>query len=281
MLGWLGLGSIKMTKKKYKIDRTSLLTSYSRGTRILSWFVSPFYVVFFFLICILFHPLLVVANQFGHRAFKTVFDLFNKTLLLNFKVVGAKLSVKFSSPLPPAPFILVMNHQSMFDIPILVASLSGYEPMFISKIELGKGIPTISFSLRNMGGSVLIDRKDPPSAIPAIEQYGRNALAKGYVATIFPEGTRARDGQLKSFKLSGLLALMRTMPDAPIVPAVVDGLWELVRYNLWPAPFGLKLKLSVLSPITQRSTTPEETVAAIEAAIRAQLAELRTQHPSH
>jgi 1-acyl-sn-glycerol-3-phosphate acyltransferase len=265
-----------MTKPKIKIDRSSFAREYSLARRIISWIISPFYIVFFFLICFLFHPLLVIAHSLGHKAFKYVFDLFNLALTYNFRLMGTKISVKFLSPLPKAPFILVANHQSMYDIPVLVRTLRGYEPMFISKVELGKGIPTISFCLRNMGGSVLIDRKDPPSAIPAIEAYGRNALANGYVATIFPEGTRAREGTMKPFKMSGLLALMRTMPGVPIVPVVVDGSWELVRYNLWPAPFGVKFSLTILPAVDPTGKTPEDVVRDVEAAIRAGLNIQRT-----
>ena len=66
------------------------------------------------------------------------------------------------------PIIFVSNHQSMYDIIAMIWYLRRFHCKFVSKKELGKGIPSISFNLRH-GGSVLIDRKDPKQAIPAIK----------------------------------------------------------------------------------------------------------------
>ena len=261
-----------MAKQRIKTDRSSFPKEYPLRRRLLSWAISPIYFVNFFLILILFHPLLVIARLFGHRSMKFVFDRLQSALISNFCLVGAKISIKFLAPLPQAPFILVANHQSMYDIPLIVRALRGYDPMFLSKVELGKGIPSVSYCLRNMDGCALIDRKDPPGAVPKIEEFGRNALDKRYVATIFPEGTRARDGLIKPFKMTGILTLMRTMPGVPIVPAVVDGSWEMVRYNLWPVPFGIRLRLTLLPAIRLSDNTLEETAREVEASIRAQLA---------
>jgi 1-acyl-sn-glycerol-3-phosphate acyltransferase len=56
------------------------------------------------------------------------------------------------------PIIFVSNHQSMYDI-INDLVLRRFHCKFVSKKELGQGIPSISFNLRH-GGSALIDRKD-------------------------------------------------------------------------------------------------------------------------
>jgi 1-acyl-sn-glycerol-3-phosphate acyltransferase len=73
-----------------------------------------------------------------------------------------------------APIIFVSNHQSMYDIIAMIWFLRRFHCKFVSKKELGKGIPSISYNLRN-GGSVLIDRKDPKQAIPAIKGLYRKA----------------------------------------------------------------------------------------------------------
>ena len=44
-----------------------------------------------------------------------------------------------------------------------------WHPKFISKKELGKGIPSVSYNLK-YGGSALIDRKDPKQALPEIKK---------------------------------------------------------------------------------------------------------------
>ena len=69
------------------------------------------------------------------------------------------------------PLIIVSNHQSMNDIPPIIWYMRKYHPKFVSKIELGKGIPSVSYNLRH-GGSALIDRKDSKQALVAIARFG-------------------------------------------------------------------------------------------------------------
>ena len=67
--------------------------------------------------------------------------------------------------------------------------LKKHHPKFVSKIELGKGIPSVSYNLRH-GGSVLIDRKDPRQSLTAIKDFGKYIEENNYAAVIFPEGTQ-------------------------------------------------------------------------------------------
>ena len=62
------------------------------------------------------------------------------------------------------PLIIVANHQSTYDIPPIIWYLKKFHPKFISKKQLGRGIPGVSYNLRN-GGSVLIDRSRPKESI--------------------------------------------------------------------------------------------------------------------
>ena len=67
------------------------------------------------------------------------------------------------------PLIFVANHQGLYDIIGIGWLLRKYHPKYVSKLELGKGIPSVSYNL-NHGGSVLIDRKDPKQALPALKK---------------------------------------------------------------------------------------------------------------
>jgi 1-acyl-sn-glycerol-3-phosphate acyltransferase len=93
-------------------------------------------------------------------------------------------------------------------------------------------------------------------------------------ACIFPEGTRAKDGQMRDFKNAGLLKLMKSAPSAIIVPVVISGSWELMKYKLRPIPFGVKLSCSVLSPRVQDQENPKALIEEIEKEIRQELARL-------
>ena len=144
--------------------------------------------------------------------------------------------------------IIVANHQSMYDIPPIIWCLRQLHPKFISKIELGKGIPSVSYNLK-YGGSVLIDRKNSESAVNAIAEFGQRIQARKHAAVIFPEGTRSRDGRLKRFSENGLRTLVENCPDAVIVPLSIENSWQLQKYGMFPLPLGVKIRFKVHQPI--------------------------------
>jgi 1-acyl-sn-glycerol-3-phosphate acyltransferase len=170
----------------------------------------------------------------------------NRLIILNLQCfAGMKLKVTVEASFPDnIPIILIANHQSMYDIPIIMWYLRKLEPKFISKKELGKWIPSISFSLRNMG-SLLIDRKDRSSSLKAIEIFGRDAADRAHTICLFPEGTRARDGIIKDFKGGGFALLRKTAPEALVIPIAIKGSWKLLKYNLLPIPYGVHVHMHV------------------------------------
>ncbi len=113
-------------------------------------------------------------------------------------------TVKFTNNTKPAhsrprPIIFIANHQSLYDIPVLIWFLRKYHAKFISKIELTKGVPSVSYNLRH-GGAANIDRKDPRQSITEIMKLGTRMKEKNWSAVIFPEGTRSKDGSVKTFQ---------------------------------------------------------------------------------
>src|SRR5690606_23361031 len=109
------------------------------------------------------------------------------------------------------PLIIVANHQSMYDIIAIIWYMRRFHPKFVSKKELGKGIPSVSFNLRH-GGSVLIDRKDPKQAVPVIKGLGQYIEKHTRSAFIFPEGTRSKNGKPKEFAQTGVKILCKSPP---------------------------------------------------------------------
>ncbi len=134
------------------------------------------------------------------------------------------------------PLIFVSNHQSLYDIITMIWYLRRFHPKFVSKIELGKGIPSVSYNLRH-GGSVLIDRKDPKQAVPAIKQLAEYAEKNTRSAVIFPEGTRSKTGVPKEFALSGLKVLCKYAPSAYVIPISINNSWKMVRFGFFSAWF--------------------------------------------
>lgn len=256
--------------KTDKTDSTEVEPEAGGWQKILGWIFTPIYLLVFVSILLVFHPIQIAARLFGYGPHNITFNLLNLALSLNFKLVGVGLRVKFEAPLPDdCPIIFIGNHQSMFDIPFLVWPLRKHHPKFVSKIELGRGLPSISYALRN-GGSILIDRANPRSALPLIEGFGRYIESTKRSAVIFPEGTRGRSGAMRRFKTSGLITLMKNAPSAMLVPIAIEGSWELLRYHFKPVPFGVQLRLTVFKPIVQDPTNRVRQIREIENIIRVQ-----------
>jgi 1-acyl-sn-glycerol-3-phosphate acyltransferase len=155
----------------------------------------------------------------------------------------------------------------MYDIPPIIWNLRKYHPKFVSKKELGKGIPSVSFNLSH-GGSVLIDRKDGKTALLEIGKLGSYIEKYNRSAVIFPEGTRSRDGYPKPFKPMGLKMLLKKAPSALIVPISINNSWKLVRYGQFPMGLGARVTFDVQEPIDNKGNL-DDLIPKIEAAVTA------------
>lgn len=167
------------------------------------------------------------------------------------------------------PLIVVTNHQSMYDIPPIIWHMRKYHPKFVSKKELGKGIPSVSFNLVH-GGSVLIDRNDGKGALMEIGKLGNYIEKHNRTAVIFPEGTRSRDGYPKPFKPMGLKMLLKKAPSALIIPISINNSWKLVRYGKFPMGLGAKVSFQVHEPIANEGDIDQliqQTEAAVNSGI--------------
>lgn len=233
---------------------------------------SPIFYLFFFLTLVIFQPIQWVSYRlFGYKAHKTSVDALNFFLTYCDIFLGSSITFKNDQDLPlNRPIIFVANHQSMYDIPGLIWFLRKYHVKFISKIELTKGIPSISFNLK-YGGGANIDRKDSKQAISEIIKLGRRMKENTWSTMIFPEGTRAKDGKVKPFQVGGIATLLKVVPNALIVPVAIENSWKLVQYGSFPLSFGERLRWTVLNPIEPEGRNPEVVTLETENAIRAKL----------
>jgi 1-acyl-sn-glycerol-3-phosphate acyltransferase len=151
----------------------------------------------------------------------------------------------------------------MFDIPGIIWFLRKHTPLFISKKELSKGIPSISYNLR-VGKAALIDRKDPKQAIAEIIKFSKYINENNYSGVIFPEGTRSRDGKLKPFAVGGVATLMKKCPQAVVVPIAIVNTGRFNPKGIFPLTSFTKMSWNTLLPIEISHKTPEEVVAAAE-----------------
>ncbi|MGQ1784070.1 MULTISPECIES: lysophospholipid acyltransferase family protein [unclassified Saccharicrinis] len=243
--------------------------------KILSYFLSTIYWIYFGVLLLIFHVIQVGCNFIGgYPLRKKSVDILNFLLLYGLRIVGARIKfVGFENLPQDCPLIIVSNHQSTFDIPPIVWGFRKHHPKFVSKKELGSGIPSISYNLRH-SGSALIDRKNGRQSMMEIAKLGKHIEKEKYSASIFPEGTRSKTGKLKKFQHPGIAALVKTSPSALIVPFVIDGNSELTKYGNFPLNFGTKLTFTALPAIDPKGRDSKELTAEVEGLVKSELDQL-------
>jgi 1-acyl-sn-glycerol-3-phosphate acyltransferase len=236
---------------------------------IAGYLLTPLYYVIFGLLLGIFHPIQMAARYFGgYPLHKKSVDLLNFLMVKGLNVLGSRIRFSGFDQIPQnRPLIVVSNHQSLFDIQALGVGFVAWHPKYISKIELSRNIPSISYNLR-YGGSAVIDRKNGSQAIREIIRLGKFIEANNYAACIFPEGTRSQTGLLRPFQEAGIKTLLKTAPSALIVPFVIDGHSKLMQKGYFPLQFGVNLNYTALTPIEPRGRDAEDIVAECERMIK-------------
>ncbi len=153
----------------------------------------------------------------------------------------------------------------MHDISPIVWFMRKHHPKFVSKIELGKGIPSVSYNLRH-GGSVLINRKDSRQSLTQIAKLGKYIEKHKRAAVIFPEGTRSKTGEPKKFHTTGLKVLIKKAPSALIVPISINNSWKMLKYGKFPYGLGNHLRFEVHPPM-EITDNIDELLAEVEQTI--------------
>ncbi|MDX1643059.1 MAG: lysophospholipid acyltransferase family protein [Thermoanaerobaculia bacterium] len=141
---------------------------------------------------------------------------------------GIRLEARYDCDLAAAGrTVLMPNHQSLYDIPALLATLPG-QTRFLAKQSLFR-IPIFGWSLRT-GGFIPVDRGNRRQA-REVFQRAIDGLGAGDSILIFPEETRTTDGRLGEFKKGGFLLALRS--GLPIVPVGIRGNFEVRPKGSW------------------------------------------------
>lgn len=150
----------------------------------------------------------------------------------------------------PGRYCIVANHQSYFDILLILGFLPGYVS-FVAKKELFR-VPLLNIWMFGLG-CIKLDRSSPRASIKAIEQ-GIQKIREGLPLLIFPEGTRSRSNRVGEFK-SGSLKLA-TRSEAIIVPLTVEGTADI--YEARGRIGSSRVVLTVHPPVPTRGLEDEE-----------------------
>ena len=141
------------------------------------------------------------------------------------------------------PCILMSNHSSLYDIPLIFMALPGSIRM-LTKKELFR-VPIWGRGLA-AGEFVAIDRHDRQQAIRDL-CAARDKMASGIVLWIAPEGTRSRDGRLGSFKKGGFMLALET--GATIIPVGIRGSRDVLPAKSLRFELGRTAEVHVGRPI--------------------------------
>jgi 1-acyl-sn-glycerol-3-phosphate acyltransferase len=158
---------------------------------------------------------------------------------------------------PRNPYVVVANHQSMGDIPV-VSNLP-WEMKWVGKEELFK-IPIVGWQMK-LAGDIPVNRR----GVRRWEQVAKKAgfyLDHKCSIMIFPEGTRTKDGSLGRFA-DGAFALA-VMHQVPILPLVVEGTFDCLPKNSWLFGKAESMKVKVLAPIPTEGMTSSDVPALRE-----------------
>ncbi len=162
-------------------------------------------------ICFLSRQKLLVDN----RLFKLVQQFFYWGCL---KCALVPITYKGITNIPDQPCIIVANHQSSLDIPLVGRALRKKTHVWLSWAELAKG-PLLRFIVPRV--SVLVDMTTPIRGLRTLMQAIAVVKKHDWDLVIFPEGGRFTDGTVHKF--FGGFALIAKKVDRPVVPIKIIG----------------------------------------------------------
>ena len=191
-------------------------------------------------------------GNLGHRCARAWSWLILKTSGVRVRVAGLERLD------PGRSYVFASNHQSIYDIPILFASLP-FQLRIISKDSLGR-IPFMGWHLQRTG-HVLVDRSKPGAGV--VRKMARLVKA-GHSLIVFPEGTRSTDGSVAPFKRGPfVIALQAGLPVVPI--SVIRSRHVMFRGELMVRPG--EVELVVHEPI-ETAGVPREAAREFAATVR-------------
>ena len=157
----------------------------------------------------------------GENKVHKIANLWAKMLL---RVAGVQVDVAGrENVFMDRPQVFMANHQSDFDILIVLAHIPG-QFRWIAKKELFK-IPVFGRAMKS-AGYIEIDRQNHDRAMKSLEEAAEK-IREGKSVVTFPEGTRSEDGTVGPFK-QGLFHLA-IRAGVPIVPISIIGAHQIMR----------------------------------------------------
>jgi len=132
---------------------------------------------------------------------------------------------------PTRPGVLIlMNHQSVFDIPLVVQTVADGYPRIVTRARYSRFIPLISHMVRLYQYPVVDPTANPEELRESIDSLGAAGRDSDVPLALFPEGTRTKDGRIGRFKSAGIRRLLAERRWTVYV-FVADGFWQVAKFK--------------------------------------------------
>lgn len=179
--------------------------------------IRPFYLISVILNTLLLAVIILTIAPFDKRG-NLVHYIGKLWALFNICLSGARVTVRGKrSIVKSRNYILMSNHQSLFDVWVLIAKMP-LQLRWIIKSEIRR-IPIFGYALERMG-HIFVDRKTQKSAFVSLNAAAER-IREGVSVVVFPEGTRSEDGHLRKFQGGGFV--LANMAGVPILPVTING----------------------------------------------------------
>jgi 1-acyl-sn-glycerol-3-phosphate acyltransferase len=191
--------------------------------------------------------------------------------------VFGDVHVERSGSLVPGSSVVLMNHQSLLDIPIAYSMVCRPHPVIPTRKLYARGIPGVSPLLRLARAPFVTQtRASARQDLKAIAAAAEEVAAGRLSLLIFPEGHRTHDGQISPFMTAGLKVIL-ARARRPVYLIVVDGLWHARTTGEALFTFaGSRAKVKVVGPIEPPEKDQIDAfIAEMERLMVSTLAEMR------
>lgn len=163
---------------------------------------------------------------------------------------------------PGRTYVFAANHQSIYDIPVIFASLP-YQLRIIAKESLGR-FPFLGWHLSRTGHLLLDRKKDGPRTV---FEWASALPTNGASLIVFPEGTRSPDGLVGRFKGGSLYPGVQA--GLPVVPLSVVGSRHVMKKGrLMTCPGDVELIVHAPVPTTAAEEPAPSIVRALATQVR-------------
>ena len=162
--------------------------------------------------------------------------------ILRLAGVSIEMSARISGT---ADTLILMNHQSLLDIPIAFRLVKGRYPRIVTRDRYGRGAPLVSVLLRDLGCPLVSPGSAKRKQLQELAEFGRTTENP---VLIYPEGTRSRTGELGRFKRAGLVSVLGAKR-WEVFLVTIDGLWRAGKITDLPgALVGARGRLAQAGP---------------------------------